>query len=182
MEKLKIGVIGVGTMGIQHLNVFATMSETTVAGIADLNLEAAQKAAAQYPGDIKCYTDYNKMISELKPDAVVISLPDSMHRAPVIAALAAGAHVMVEKPLATTLKDADYMIDFAKKCGKTLMVNYSHRWVAAYYKAWETIRSGSVGQVAMAYTKKDDPITVPKDGRGWRSQLLRHFCPVMIST
>jgi predicted dehydrogenase len=166
MSKLRICVIGAGAMGSLHINVFATMPETELAGIADLDAERAETEAAKYGADIKCYTDYQKMIDELKPDAVAIALPDSMHKDPVVAALSAGAHVLVEKPLATTLADSEHMIGYAKKCGRTLMVNFSHRWIPAYYKAKELVSRGEIGPVAMVYAKKDDTIGVVRKW-GW---------------
>jgi predicted dehydrogenase len=160
MNKLRVCVIGVGTMGSLHLNVFATMKETEVVGVADIELEKAETQATLYGKSIKCYTDYRKMIDELKPDAVAIAIPDSMHKEPVLAALAAGAHVLVEKPLATKLADSDQMIEYAKKCGKTLMVNFSHRWIPQYFKAKELVAEGKMGPVAMVLAKKDDTIGV----------------------
>lgn len=169
MGKLRICVIGSGAMGSLHINVFSTMSETEVVGIADFDIERAKTEASKYSDSIKCYTDYQKMIDELKPDAVAIAVPDSMHKDPVVAALSAGAHVLVEKPLATTLADSDQMIEYAKKCGKTLMVNFSHRWIPAYFKAKELVAGGEMGPVAMVYAKKDDTIGVVKKW-GWLSE------------
>lgn len=169
MNKLRVCVIGSGTMGSLHINVFSTMSDTEVVGIADCNLERAKAEASKYGENIKCYTDYQKMFDDLKPDAVAIAIPDSMHKDPVMAALSAGIHVLVEKPLAIKLEDSDQMIDYAKKSGKTLMVNFSHRWIPAYFRTKELVDEGKMGQVAMVLAKKDDTIGVVRKW-GWLAE------------
>jgi len=160
MAKLKVCVIGAGTMGKKHINVFATTDDVVLAGICDLNLDVAKTVAAEYGTDISCYGSYQEMIETHKPDAVAIAVPDSEHKEPVMEALRSGAHVLVEKPLATTLADSDEMIAFAKKCGKILMVNYSHRWIPVYYTAHERLSCGDMGPVAMVYARKNDSIAI----------------------
>lgn len=160
MNPLRVCIIGLGAMGAKHLNVFATMPQAQVVGVCDLNRDLARKCAEEYGPGISAYDSVEEMLRELQPDAVAISVPDHAHKIPVLAALDAGAHVLVEKPLATTLADSDEMIRHAKACGKTLMVNYSHRWVPAYYLAHQKISSGELGKVAMVYAKKNDPYTI----------------------
>lgn len=159
MEKIRVAVIGLGAMGMQHLRVYSTMPEIDVVAIVDMNVPHAQRVSEQF-GGIPYYGSYDEMFAAVKVDAVAIAVPDAAHVAPVKAALSAGAHVLIEKPLATSLSDADDMIRYAKECGKTLMVNYTHRWVPAYYTAMQTVRKGQLGQIAMVYAKKNDPKSV----------------------
>ena len=160
MDNLRVCIIGVGTMGQKHLNVFATTPGAEIAGVCDLNYDSALETVAAYGPGIKCYTSYDRMIEEQQPDAVAIAVPDHLHRDPAIAAMTAGAHVLVEKPLATTLSDADAMIECAEKSDKILMVNYTHRWVPAYYTAYEKITGGELGKAAMVYAKKNDSVAI----------------------
>jgi len=159
MQTIKIGIIGLGAMGAKHLSVYSSIPQTKVVGITDINLERAKTFSEKY-GNIPFFNDYEKMIEKTKPDAVVIAVPDAAHAKPVKTALAVGVHVLVEKPLATSLTDANDMIAFAKECNKILMVNFTHRWVPAYFKAKQVARTGELGEIVMAYAKKNDPINV----------------------
>ncbi|HHV59535.1 MAG TPA: Gfo/Idh/MocA family oxidoreductase [Clostridiaceae bacterium] len=170
MKKLRIGVIGVGTMGSQHAEIFAGMPETELSALVDLDVDKAKKLCERIGVKADCFKDYETMLSKCDIDAVAISLPDSMHKAPVIAALQAGKHVLVEKPLATKLEDCDEMIKFAEKQGKTLMVNFSHRWAASYFNTKSLIESGKIGNVAMAYARKNDTIGVITKSWGWLAE------------
>ncbi len=158
-QTINLAIVGLGAMGRQHLAVYASMPDVRVVGIADVNLCHAKAMSEQY-GNIPYFASYDEMFAAVKPDAVAIAVPDAAHVPPVKAALAAGAHVLIEKPLATSLADADDMIRFAKAQKRILMVNFTHRWVPAYYRAKEVAQTGELGQVAMVYAKKNDPKNV----------------------
>ncbi len=158
-SKIRMGIIGLGAMGIKHLAVYHAMPDVEVVAIVDMNYEHAKKVSAQY-GGIPFYASYDEMFQDKVVDAVAIAVPDAAHVGPVMAALNVGAHVLIEKPLATTLSDADALITMAKEKNKILMVNYTHRWVPAYYKAKQALREGAMGPIAMVYTKKNDPKNV----------------------
>lgn len=160
MRKVKIGVIGIGTMGELHVNVFSDLTNSEVKAVVDFDIEKAKNVCTKMGIDVSIYKDYNDMLKDSNIDAVAIAVPDSMHKDPVIASLQAGKHVIVEKPLATKLDDCDEMIRSSEKYGKILMVNYSHRWAASYYKAKEIIDSGEIGSLAMAYARKNDTIGI----------------------
>lgn len=161
MSQTRIACIGLGAMGEKHLRVYHALADAQVVAISDLSHDLAARLSAKF-GEIPYYTDYREMLAKEKPDAVAIAVPDAAHVEPVKACLAAGAHVLVEKPLATTLADADDMIRFAEECGRILMVNYSHRWVPAYFQAKKLVDSGQYGAPIMVYARKNDPINVVK--------------------
>lgn len=165
MSQTRIACIGLGAMGEKHLRVYHALADSQVIALSDLSCDLAGRLSAEF-GGIPYYTDYREMLAREKPDAVVIAVPDAAHVAPVKDSLAAGAHVLVEKPLATTLADADEMIRFAGECDRILMVNYSHRWVPAYFQAKKLIDSGRYGAPIMIYARKNDPISVVKRW-GW---------------
>lgn len=162
MNKIRIGVIGLGTMGSKHAEVFNDLADTEVKALVDLDIERAKEIRQNLNIDAPIYQDYKQMLKANEVDAVAIALPDSMHKEPVMEALGAGKHVLVEKPLATTLDDCDQMIHFAEKQNKILMVNYTHRWAAQYYRTKEIVDSGKIGNIAMAYARKNDTIGVVK--------------------
>ena len=160
MKKIRVGVIGAGTMGVQHVEIFNELPDTEIGAIVDLDIQKARQISQKLGIEAPIYQDYTQMLKESNVDAVAISLPDSMHKEPVVAALQAGKHVLVEKPLATKLEDCDQMIRLAEDCKKTLMVNFTHRWAPQYYNAKEIISSGKIGSLAMAYARKNDTIGV----------------------
>lgn len=159
MNRIRVAVIGLGAMGMKHLAVYNAMPDTEVVAIADLNVDHARQVSERF-NNIPYFRTYEELLATVKVDAVAIAVPDAAHVPPVKAALAAGAHVLIEKPLATSLSDADEMIRYAKEQDRILMVNYTHRWVPAYYTAKQAIQTGDLGPIAMVYTKKNDPKSV----------------------
>ena len=170
MSEIRIGVIGVGTMGRMHAEVYRALPQTKLVALADSNLERAKEIAALADDHVRCYDNYEKLLRDPEVDAVSIALPDSAHKEPVTAALQAGKHVLVEKPLATTLADCDRMLEVAKSSGKILMVNYTHRWAPPYAKAKELMASGKLGGPIMAYARKSDVIKVVTELWPWLAE------------
>jgi len=116
MGKLKVGLIGVGTMGRMHAEVFNALDNVQFNAITDLDISRAKKVINEIGcRNVEYYSNYEDMLKNSEINAVVIAIPDNLHKEPVIASLKAGKHVLVEKPLATTLEDIDKMIAMAKK-------------------------------------------------------------------
>lgn len=160
MAGIRIGVIGAGTLGTRHCRVYHSMPDTQLCAICDINIENAEKAAARLEPEISFYSDYKEMLSKENLDAVAVAVPDANHREPVVAALEAGCHVLVEKPLATTLKDCDEMIEASINNDRILMTNFSQRWMPEYYITKQRIQSGEIGTIAMAYMRRNDSIEI----------------------
>ena len=167
MERIKVGLIGAGSMGKMHAEVFADLPMTELVAIADLNIERAEAVANLVGKKGKCYQNYKMIIDDNEIDAVVVATPDHLHKEPVISALQAGKHVLVEKPLATTLADCNEIVATAEKSGKVLMVNYTHRWAPPYAEAKNVIDSGKIGFPVMAYARKNDTINVITEWLPW---------------
>jgi len=159
-----VGLIGAGTMGRMHAEVFNALDNVQFKAITDLDISRTKKVINEIGcKNVEYYSNYEDMLKNSEIDAVVIAIPDNLHTEPVIASLKAGKHVLVEKPLATTLEDCDKMIAMAKKSNKILMVNYTHRWAPPYAKAKEIFDSGKIGKPVMAYARKNDTINVIKE-------------------
>ena len=119
IERIKVGLIGFGSMGKMHAEVFADLPMTELVAIADLNIERAEAVANLVGKKGKYYQDYKMIIDDNEIDAVrLLSRP--LHKEAVISALQAGKHVLVEKPLATTLADCNEIVATAEKSGKFL--------------------------------------------------------------
>jgi len=165
MNKINIAVIGAGIMGRLHARVIFESNREELVAVVDLDESKAKDLAKRY--DVESFSDYTEMLKNVQVDAVCVATPDSMHSDPVRACLREGKHVIVEKPLATNLKDSAAIVDTAKKNNKILMVNYTHRWIASYAKTKEIIDEGKIGKPVMLYARKNDTIMVPLEMIKW---------------
>jgi predicted dehydrogenase len=146
MSDLKIVVVGAGFAGrVVHLPGYAA-NMVRVAAICDQVQERAQSLADQYKVP-KVYTDWRRMIEEEQPDIVSVCLPNVLHREVTIAALEAGAHVLCEKPLATSVAEAREMFDTARRAGRVLMAAQHFRFEAGAQAIKRVVDSGALGQI-----------------------------------
>lgn len=147
-DKLRAAVIGCGQIA-KHLHVpdYARCPQAEIVALCDIVSKKAQALASRWAPKAKVYTDYRRMLREIKPDAVTVCLPNYLHAPVTIAALKAGAHVNVEKPMACSLAEARKMIDTARKCKRLLNVNQSQRMFPTHVKAKEVIDSGILGKI-----------------------------------
>lgn len=152
-NSLRVGVIGCGQIAkLLHVPDLATSKYGEVVALCDLLKNKAQDLAKSWAPDAAIYRDYKKMLKEAKLDAVVVALPNVLHAPVTIAALKAGCHVMVEKPMAASSREAQHMIDTAKRKGKLLMVNQSQRNDPVHLKAKEVLDSGMMGKILLINT------------------------------
>jgi len=143
---MRFAVIGAGWAARNvHLPGFKTAGAEVVA-ICDVNETPANTLAAKY-GIPKVYTDWREMIEREKPDAVSVCLPNVLHREPTLFALSSGAHVLCEKPLATSVAEAREMFDAASKAGRTLMAGQSWRFDAGSRAIRRVVDAGELGEI-----------------------------------
>jgi predicted dehydrogenase len=147
-KKLRAGVVGCGQIArYLHVADYAFCEEAEVVAMADIVKSKAQQLAARRAPNAKIYTDYKKMLKREGLDMVTVATPNYLHAPVTIAALKAGCHVLVEKPMAASLAEAKRMVDTAKKCKKLLMVNQSQRRFPPHVKAKEILDSGIMGKI-----------------------------------
>ena len=151
---IRVGVIGTGAMGQNHVRIYTEMEGVELAGISDVDQKRVEAMATQFK--TKAFTDYKKMLAE-GLDAVSVVVPTKLHKQVVLDALDAGMHVLVEKPIADTTENADLMIAAAKKAGKILMVGHIERFNPAVIKLKEIINSGTLGKIVSISTKRVGP-------------------------
>ena len=157
---LRMGVIGVGIQGETHVKCLSSLPNVKVVAIADPNESRLKEIGDRY--EIRGrYTDYREMLKREDLEAVAVVTPDHLHRDPVLAAVEAGKHVLVEKPLATSVEEAEEMVEAAKKAGVKMMVNFSNRWMSYMAIAKEAVESGEMGEPLYAYARLSNTIYVP---------------------
>jgi predicted dehydrogenase len=143
MSKLKIGIIGFGRIGHEHAGWLAQCESITPAAVFDPT--DARRTKAKELG----LSTFGSLESLLRADidAVLVSTPTAMHCEHALAALAAGKHVMVEKPMALDLPQSLRLVEAARATGKVLSVFHNRRWDLDYLTVKSAIESGVVGRV-----------------------------------
>ncbi len=149
-KELRVGVIGCGQIAkTLHVPDYATCGQAEIAALCDLDSKKAKALAERWAPKAVIYTDYKAMLKKERLDAVTVALPNYLHAPVTIAALKAGCHVMVEKPMAASPAEAQRMLDTAKKCKKRLQVNQCQRLFPLHIKAKEVLESGILGKILL---------------------------------
>ncbi len=155
---IRVGVVGVGSMGFNHVRVYSELAregKVELAGIADANFERAKEVAKKF-GTIP-YADYRELAKE-ELDAVSIAVPTSLHRQVALEFIERGTSVLVEKPIADTIENAEAIIKAAEKRGATLMVGHIERFNPAVLKLKELIQRGELGDIVTISAKRVGPM------------------------
>jgi predicted dehydrogenase len=164
--RLRYGLIGAGVVADMHLPAIAELDDVELVGISDHDQEHAM-ARAQEAG-CPWFVDHRELLA-LTPDVVVVCTPHPSHPPLTIEALEAGAHVLVEKPLAVEAREADTMIDAADRAGRLLGVCFQQRFRPVIAGARELIASGRLGELVRVSIV--DPLYRPNayyGTAGWR--------------
>jgi predicted dehydrogenase len=143
-QQLKTALVGVGKVTDIHARALVRLKESVFTAVCSRSREKAEDYAARYK--IRAYTDVSEMVSGEQLDVVIICTPHPNHREPTIAALEAGAHVLIEKPLASSLEDCDAMIEASRRCGKQIGVVCQRRWYLPAMRVKEAIDAGKIGK------------------------------------
>jgi predicted dehydrogenase len=169
MERVRFGLIGVGTWGKVHADTYTAYPRACLAAVCDLNEERARQAATHY-GVKEIYTDYRKMLDEAEIDAVAVVTPDFAHREVIEEAARAGKHIIVEKPLATTYEDLDKIAEAVTRAGIKFMVDFHCRWSPPLVVARNDIEQGLLGKMVSAYLRLNNPLSIPLKMLSWSAQ------------
>lgn len=164
MEKLNIGVIGLGAIGQKHCNAIAVLERARLCAVADINEKVLSSTASQYSATP--YIDVKEMLKHPNLDAVVVATPDDLHRDACVLAAQAGKHILVEKPIATTVEDAQAIIDATETTGVKLMVGFTLRFSQHYMQARKVAGDGMLGDLVSIYTRRENVISQPERLKG----------------
>ncbi|WP_406661243.1 UDP-N-acetylglucosamine 3-dehydrogenase [Methanolobus sp. ZRKC3] len=151
---IRVGVIGAGAMGKNHIRIYSEMPGVELAGISDIDKDLVEGLAQEY--NAKAFTDYNELL-KMDLDAISIVVPTKMHRKVAIECIEAGANVLVEKPIADSVENAQAIIDAAEENGKLVMVGHIERFNPAVIKLKEIIESGLLGKIVSISTTRVGP-------------------------
>ncbi|MGI6295591.1 MAG: Gfo/Idh/MocA family protein [Armatimonadota bacterium] len=161
---IKVGVVGAGIFGVNHLNAFRQLSYLGVAelgAVAEINEERAKWVEDNYGCPV--YRDYNEMFADKSIDAVTVVTPDHLHKPITVAAAEAGKHVLVEKPLDVTVEGCQAMVDAAKKANVLLQVDFHKRYDPEHMAMERRVAAGEFGKVLYGSICMEDRIEVPSE-------------------
>lgn len=160
------GVIGLGVWGETHLVAYSSSPSARLVGICDKNAALLQERREAYAVPLAT-TDYRELLASPDIAAVSVVTPDFLHREIAVAACEAGKHVLLEKPMATTVEDARAIADAARSNGVTVMVDFHNRWNPAMWQVKSAITRGELGELQMATIRLNDTIYVPTGMLSW---------------
>ncbi len=151
---MRIGVIGTGAMGQHHLRIYSEMRDVELVGLCDVDRNRAQSLAKLY--NTTPYFDHRELLKQ-ELDAVSVVVPTTLHKEVALAAINSGTHLLVEKPIADTIENADLMINAAHDAKTKLMVGHIERFNPAVLKLKEIIDSGMLGKIVSISSRRVGP-------------------------
>ncbi len=168
MDKIKVAVAGVGNWGMNHLRVYSELREADLMAAVDLDNEKLKRVKREY--GVETYRDVDKMIKKEKVEAISVVTPTKTHAELALKVLRRNVNVLIEKPFATSIKEALEIVKEAKKRNLTLAVGHIMRYNSGVVKVKELLKQGIVGKplvlsfkrLGMMFTRVSD-IGVVKD-------------------
>lgn len=173
-KKLNIGVIGLGLIGSLHARIFHELPNANLVGVVDVDEARARNFASRF--SCEAYRDYQDLLRHPDLEAVSICVPEEHHVAPAVAAARAGKHILIEKPIAKTIKEALEIESAAKTACVRFMVAHVLRFDPRYVQLHDAIVRGDIGEPINLRLKRNNPIMSAQRLKG-RVSLL-HFLGV----
>ncbi len=152
---LKVAVIGVGSMGRNHARVYTELTEARLVAVSDSCEPVVSEVAHRFAA--RAYCDYRELLEKEKPDAVSIAVPTALHERVATDVLEAGAHVLVEKPIAASVDEGRRLIDKAHARGLQLMCGHIVRFNPAIQTLKQKIREGQLGRIFQIVCRRVGP-------------------------
>lgn len=164
---LRVALIGAGKMGVSHLSILGAHPDVQIAGVCDTS-KIVRDVLEKY-SHYSCYTDYIKMINEVKPDAVFVAVPTKFHYSFVKELLQRKIHVFVEKPFCLTEEQGSELVDLAAKQGVTNQVGYHNKFVGTFREVKRLVKDGLIGDIFHFAGEAYGPVVITKKQETWRS-------------
>jgi len=151
-EAVKVGVIGCGFWGKNHLRVYSELENVELVAAADIDKERLKYVEKRY--GVKTYLDYREMLKREDLEALSICTPSITHAEIALNSVRAGKHILVAKPMTTTVEDGLKLIDAANEQGVILLVDHIERFNPGVQNVKAYIEAGKVGQVVLISSKR----------------------------
>jgi UDP-N-acetylglucosamine 3-dehydrogenase len=151
-EPLRVGVIGVGNMGFHHARVYAGLDSVRLCAVADKDAKRASSAYARFGA--RAYADYLEMLEHEQLDAVSIAVPTHAHLETALRVIGHRVHLLVEKPLARNVFEAEQIVSAARNAHLHLAVGHVERFNPAVQELYRRIRDGVLGQITSVIARR----------------------------
>ena len=162
MNRVRIGVCGVGRIGHLHAeNVCKCIEKAELVAVADPIKILARQVAKEFA--VRGYANPHEMMKKERLDAVIVATPTATHAEVVEAAARAHLSILLEKPIALTMKDADKIVSIVKRSQIKLQLGFNRRWDPSYSKAKKLITKGEIGRPLVVKTCARDPQPPPDE-------------------
>jgi predicted dehydrogenase len=145
-SKISVGVVGCGYWGPNLIRNFASLPDCRLRAVCDLDTERLRHIQSLYR-EVEAYTDFNRFLSQGRLDAVVVATSVGLHFRMAKAAIEAGKHVLVEKPLATSSAECQELMALARARGVVLMVGHTFLYSPVVRRIKQIVDSGDIGEV-----------------------------------
>jgi predicted dehydrogenase len=155
--EIGIGIIGAGFMGLLHARALSQLSGVRIAAASDPLLKEPPKLPSQDEA-VRLYAGHQDLLARKDIEAVVIASPEPLHRQAVEDAARAGKHILLEKPIATTLEDADAIIAAADRHKVKLMLAHLLRYDVRYAQIKASVQEGVIGKPLVCYARRNATI------------------------
>lgn len=168
MNKIKTAVVGVGIYGRHHIHAYLNNPDAELIAVCDADAKRCESVANEL--DLPGYASLRALLDKEEVDVISIATPDSYHKEPALQAITKGKHVLIEKPLATSVADCLAIIGAAEQHGVTVGVDFHKRWDPATIRVRMATQEASAGNIIRGYFSMDDVIAVPTTWLGWSAQ------------
>jgi UDP-N-acetylglucosamine 3-dehydrogenase len=174
---MKVAVIGVGSMGYNHVRVYSELDDVEIVGVSDLDNTRLQMVGEKF--SVNTFTSYEELFDKAQPDAVSITVPTAEHEKVATYALEKNTHVLVEKPIAATVDEGKRLIDLAKKKKCQLMVGHIIRFNPAMQSLKARLDNGDLGKIFQIFCRRAGPFPARIRDVGVVVDLAPHDVDVM---
>ncbi|MBW3468300.1 Gfo/Idh/MocA family protein [Arthrospiribacter ruber] len=164
---VRIALIGAGKMGISHLSILGAHPEVEIVGVCDTS-KMVVDVLKNYSG-YNCYSDYEKMVDETQPDAVIVAVPTKYHFKMVKDLLLKNIHVFAEKPFCLNPIESQELTEMAKQKGLVNQVGYHNKFVGTFKEVKKLVKGGHIGEVTHFLGEAYGPVVIKKKSDTWRS-------------
>ncbi len=171
-KKVKFGAVGASGMGLNHIRSIAHHPKMELVAICDKNPERLEIAKTE----VDCpayYTDWHDLINDPNVEAVVLCIPDRLHKEMTVEALKAGKQVLCEKPMALTIEECEQMREAEKKYGQRLMVGQICRYAPGFQLAKKLVDRGEIGELFYVESEYAHDYAKSRGADEWRVDPLR---------
>jgi len=152
---LKAAVVGVGSMGQHHARVYQEMNNVELTCVVDQELTTAARVAGRF--NVPCFTDVAQMLDQSRPDLVSLAVPTSLHFKIATQLIERGVHVLIEKPITSTVEEGEMLVDLAERQGVILAVGHIERFNPAVIELYKRLRTGMAGHVYKIHAQRLSP-------------------------